>query len=95
MISSPRVPGRPDWASGPLYTKLCDIFPLHRTPSGVLDIQRLKGELRRSHEAIYKWLRNGKITPDNARNIIAAVAANPPDVAGYVAPEFIDFASFL
>jgi hypothetical protein len=94
-----RIPGRPDWAAGALYNKLLDIFPKYRTTLGVLDVQKLKGDLKKSHEAIYKWLRNGKVTPDNAREIVR-VANSPENAAalteaGRQPPVFEDFCPFF
>lgn len=99
MTAETQMPGRPKWATGPLYKKMLEIFPEHLTPLGVLDIQRLKVELEKSHEAIYKWLRQGKISPDNARDLIK-VAALPENAAilakhGRPAPVFEDFVSFF
>lgn len=94
-----RIPGRPDWAAGALYSKMLTTFPEHLTPLGVLDVQRLKKELGKSHEAIYKWLRNGKLTPDNAREIVR-VANTESNVAalakiGREPPVFEDFCPFF
>jgi hypothetical protein len=94
-----RVPGRPDWTAAPLYQWFLTIFPEHLTALGVLDVQRLKVELGKSHEAIYKWLRQGKITPDNARDIVEA-AAQPVNVAALAkldrtAPTFEEFCRFF
>lgn len=99
MTVMTRVPGRPDWAAGDLYQNFLEVFPEHRTRLGVLDVQRLKGELGKSHEAIYKWLRQGKLTPDNAREIVrvAALPANAEALtnAGREVPVFEDFVRFL
>jgi hypothetical protein len=99
MTVMTRIPGRPDWAAGPLYNKLLDIFPTYRTPLGVLDVQKLKRDLGKSHEAIYKWLRNGKVTPDNAREIVR-VATSESNVAALTEvdrqpPVFEDFCPFF
>jgi hypothetical protein len=99
MTVMTRIPGRPDWAAGPLYNALLETFPKYRTTLGVLDVQRLKGELKKSHEAIYKWLRNGKVTPDNARAIVrvANLPSNVADLAevGRQPPVFEDFCTFF
>jgi len=98
-MSNTLVPGRPDWTAGPLYALMLSIFPEHRTKTGVLDVQRLRGETGKSHEAIYKWLRQGKMTADNARNVVtlanskgnvAALAA-----AGRKPPKLEDFLPFM
>lgn len=99
MTELTRIPGRPDWAAGPLYNKLLEVFPQHRTTLGVLDVQKLKVAVKKSHEAIYKWFRNGKLTPDNARAIVKA--ANDEDNVAALAeigrepPTFEDFVIFL
>jgi hypothetical protein len=99
MTVQTRIPGRPDWAAGALYNMLLGIFPTYRTTLGVLDVQRLKGDLGKSHEAIYKWLRQGKVTPDNAREMVR-VANQPDNVAALAAvdrapPVFEDFCPFF
>ena len=60
----------PNWSKGPLYTFLTRIFPEHITPYNRLDVQRLRKELNKSHEAVYKWLRSGRLTPDNASALL-------------------------
>lgn len=60
----------PDWSKGALYTFLTRIFPQHITPYNRLDVQRLRKELNKSHEAVYKWLRSGRLTPDNASALL-------------------------
>lgn len=99
MTASTRIPGRPEWAAGPLYNALMQTFPGHVTQLGVLDVQRLKRELEKSHEAIYKWLRQGKLTPDNARDIVrvAGSEANLAALAeaGRSPPTFEDFCRFF
>lgn len=66
-----------EWAKGPLYLFLMETFPEHKTAMGVLDIQRLKVDLGKSHEAIYKWIRAGKLKPENANAIVALAGAEP------------------
>jgi len=83
------------WAQGPLYLMLCKVLPEHVTSSGVLDIRRLSNDLRRSHEAIYKWLRTGHITSENASRIVNLMTRNPPQVKGYRVPELTDFLDFF
>lgn len=100
MTVKTRVPGRPDWTADPLYLKLLDVFPEHVTPTGVLDVAgRLSTELGKSHEAIYKWLRQGKVSPDNARDIVR-VANLPANVDALTKlsrkpPVFEDFCPFF
>ena len=83
---------RADWADGPLYTFMMETFPEHRSMYQILDVQRLKRELGRSHERIYQWLRKSKLTPGNARAIcelanseanvaaLAKVNRTPPEI---------------
>lgn len=94
-MSSTQLPGRPAWASGPLYTKMCELFPDHRTPLGVLDIQKLKAQLGKSHEAIYKWFRTGKLSPDNARAIVSIKTGEPLDSIDIDHPTFRVLAKFF
>ena len=64
---------RDQWADGPLYTFLSDIFPSYRTVLGKFDVLRLSKELNLSHEAVYKWLRKREgrcLTPQNAQRIL-------------------------
>ena len=99
MTVTTRIPGRPDWAAGPLYTLMMEIFPDHRTKLGVLDIPRLTGDLNKSHEAIYKWLRQGKMKPSNARAIIEAANSDENKEAlakaGRKVPEIEEFMPFF
>lgn len=68
----------PDWDSAPLNQFLKRIFPNHITPYQRLDVQRLRTELDppMSHEAVYKWLRKGKLSPENAMSLLRL--ANDP-----------------
>ena len=64
---------RDQWADGPLYTFLTDIFPTYRTILGKFDVVRLASEMGLSHEAVYKWLRKREgrcLTPQNAQKIL-------------------------
>lgn len=64
---------RDQWADGPLYVFLSDIFPTYRTVLGKFDVLRLAQALGLSHEAIYKWLRKREgrcLTPQNAERIL-------------------------
>lgn len=55
------------WATGPLYAFLLEIFPEYRSPSNRFDVKRLHGDLKKSHEAVYKWIRSSRLTPENAQ----------------------------
>ena len=73
---------RDQWADGPLYTFLTDIFPTYRTVLGKFDVVRLAREMGLSHEAIYKWLRKREgrcLTPQNAERILE-LALEAPNV---------------
>lgn len=64
---------RDQWADGPLYTFLTDIFPTYRTVLGKFDVLRLAREMGLSPEAVYKWLRKREgrcLTPQNAEKIL-------------------------
>lgn len=61
---------RPAWSNAPLYVYLCEIFPKHRTILLRLDVEQLAEELGKSQEAIYKWLRKSRLTPDNAAALL-------------------------
>ena len=86
----------PEWDAGPLNQFLKKIFPSYITPYQRLDVQRLRTELDppKSHEAVYKWLRSGRLTPENAQALMKL--ANRPDhtasrlVAGWTHPSELD-----
>lgn len=77
MMTDEQHARRPEWTNGPLYKFMMDIFPSHRTICNYLDVLRLSRELNRSHEALYKWLRKGKLTPENAVLILNLATASP------------------
>jgi hypothetical protein len=58
--------GAQPWKDGPLYQFLMDRLPEHRSVCGFLDVIRLARDLKKSHEAVYKWLRTSRLTPANA-----------------------------
>lgn len=99
MTLKTRVPGRPDWTAGPLYQFLLDILPTYITPLGVLDVQGLKPMVGKSHEAIYKWLRHGKLKPDNARKLVELASTDENisllQQAGREPPKIEDFLPFI
>jgi hypothetical protein len=74
-----------DWKNGPLNKALIAALPAFVsttetpgiTPSKSLNVQKLCAALEKSHEAIYKWLRQGKLTPRNAVQLINL--ANTPE----------------
>jgi hypothetical protein len=93
---------RDQWADGPLYTFLTDIFPTYRTVLGKFDVVRLAREMGLSHEAIYKWLRKREgrcLTPQNAERILE-LALESPNVdalldSGEPRPTIRDFDVFV
>lgn len=75
MESITTVPGRrPAWVNTPLYKLMSDTFPAYRTRSDVLDIDRLADDLDRSYEAVYQWLRAGRIKRASTARAIVALA---------------------
>ncbi len=58
------------YSFGPLYDLLMDRFPKHRSAQGVLDVPKLAKDIKRSHEGVYKWLRENKITVDGAKRLV-------------------------
>lgn len=73
-----------DFKDGALYKALVSYLPLYvKEPfsdEAQLDVEKLRGALprKKSHEAVYKWLRSSKLTPENASMLIelANTAAN-------------------
>lgn len=50
---------------------LTDGFPEYRTTSGILDVPGLAKALSLSHEAVYKWLRQHRLPPKAAKNLVS------------------------
>ena len=93
---------RDQWADGPLYTFLSEIFPTYRTVLGKFDVLRLAQEMGLSHEAVYKWLRKREgrcLTPQNADRILElALQDSNADAlveAGVQRPTIRDFDIFV
>ncbi len=90
---------RDQWADGPLYTFLSEIFPAYRTILGKFDVNRLAKDLNFSHEAIYKWLRKGRLAPQNAEKVLElALREDNLDVLldhGATRPSIRDFDVFV
>lgn len=88
----------PDWDQGPLNLFLKRIFPSYITPYQRLDVQRLRGDLTpaKSHEAVYKWLRSSRLTPENAQALLR-LANSPENLAtrGNQALTIRDFDEFV
>lgn len=100
-IDGTGMPARPTWMYGALYSTFCDVFPDYRTKRGFFDVKRFmdEPEIRKSHEAVYKWFRSAKLTPANA-NAVINLANTAPNVAalalvGRVPPTIDDFKQFV
>lgn len=63
-----------NFTAGPLYKKLVQVLPIFvqdpfsEAPS--LNVQKLREATAKSHEAVYKWLRSSRLTPENATLIV-------------------------
>lgn len=88
----------PEWDSGPLNLFLKRIFPLYISPYQRLDVQRLRADLvpSKSHEAVYKWLRNSRLTPENA-HALRNLANTPLNIAARGGSSVVlhDFGEFV
>lgn len=91
--------GAQPWKDGALYKFLMETFPAHRSVCQFLDVLQLARDLKKSHEAVYKWLRSSKLTPGNADAIRALAIAEPNAAlllaAGKPLPERKDFDVFV
>ena len=95
------VQGRPEWTNYPLYKFLSEIFPAYKGRYHILDVLTIAKRLNISGEAIYRWLRKGKLTPKNAQalctlandpaNVEELAACNPPKKV----PVIEDFMPFV
>ncbi len=90
---------RNEWANGPLYAFLMQIFPEHRNVRGQFDIARLATELSCSKEAVYQWLRGRRLKPSIALTL-KTLAHQPGNLvalktAGTAPPETADFNPFV
>lgn len=86
-----------NWKSGPLNRTLCKFLPAYLNTRGDLDIPKLRVAVNRTNEAVYQWLREGRLTPTNAKRIIE-IAREPENVAalnGDPLPEINDFNQFV
>ncbi len=61
------------WATQPLHKALVAALPTFvKEPFSAnprLDIQKLHRAVGRSHETVYKWLRDGRLNPRNAQKL--------------------------
>lgn len=92
-----------DFTVGPLYKKLVEVLPIYvKDPFSAapkLDVEKLREAASKSHEAVYKWLRKGKITPENA-TLLVELSNRPENVAilqtlGRTPPTITDFHDFV
>lgn len=81
MKTSNATAAKDDFTTGPLYKKLIEVLPAYvKDPfseSPELNVAKLISACNKSHEAVYKWLRKSRLTPNNAQQIVAL--ANLPD----------------
>ena len=63
-----------EWRKRPLYKLLFNRLPWLRskTQKKLIDVQKMAEALDYSHEAVYKWLRSGRISPKGAIAVVAA-----------------------
>jgi hypothetical protein len=73
-----------DFKDGPLYKKLIQVLPIFVldpfSETARFNVQRLIEATGKSHEAVYKWLRSSKLTPDNA-TMLVGIASSEANVA--------------
>lgn len=60
------------WRKRPLYKLLYSRLTWHRskTQPELIDVHKFADAIGYSHEAIYKWLRAGKLSPKGAKAIV-------------------------
>lgn len=91
--------GQGIWTDNPLYLFLMQVFPLHRTKRNVLDVRGLSGDLDKSHERVYQWLRDQKLSSKNAKGLLALANSEPNASAlrerGITPPEIRDFDRYV
>jgi hypothetical protein len=98
-----RMSEQEHWTKGPLYVKLATVLPafvqdpFSATPK--LKVLPLCAAINHSHEAVYRWLRSGKITPGGVTAIVA-VANKPQNLSALkaldrVPPTREDFTDFI
>lgn len=61
------TPCPPKWKKEGLYLFLLEAFPEHITPCNRLDVNRLAGDVGRSHEALYRKLRKNRLNVEWAK----------------------------
>lgn len=69
-MATAATPATDDFTNGPLYKKLVIVLPIFAqdpfSESPRLNVVKLKEAAKKSHEAVYKWLRSSRLTPENA-----------------------------
>lgn len=68
------------WTDSELYMFLVNNLPGHLSSRGTLDVKKLKSDVGRSHERVYQWLRDSRLTPDNAK-ALCSLANTPENLA--------------
>lgn len=63
-----------EWRQQPLYRLLYNRLKWLRstTQTKLLDVHKVAEAMGYSHEAVYKWLRSGKLSPKGAKAIVKA-----------------------
>ena len=73
-----------NFTTGPLYRKLVHVLPIYAqdpfSDSPTLNVQKLREAAGKSHEAVYKWLRSSRLTPENA-DLLVRLANSPENQA--------------
>lgn len=61
-----------EWRQRPLYRVLYERLPWLRSKihTGILDVHKLARAIGYSPEAVYRWLRRGKISPSGANVVV-------------------------
>lgn len=89
-----------DWKSFPLYGRLVECLPAYVTETRDLNVKKLHQALQMSHEGVYKWLRSGRLKPENAEAIVELATSDQANraalkAAGRKPPKFEDFTPFF
>lgn len=85
--------------NAPLYRALVDFLPFYLNKRGNLNVRALKDDVGRSHETVYQWLRDNKLSPTNVKRLVE-IAHRPENLAelkrlGRKPPENSDFSQFV
>lgn len=97
-----------EWKNLPLYAHLMACLPAFVTetktpgcpPARELNVKLLHQALNMSHEGVYKWLRAGRLKPENAEAIVDLAGRHDGNVAllaaaGLAPPKFEDFTDYF